>query len=68
MWLWECSSSAITQVDALSQFNLVRPMHHPHYNKPYMHDMPYLKHKGSSLTNELPDFHSTTYFQGDSKT
>jgi hypothetical protein len=42
LWLWERSSSAITPVDALSQFNLVCPMHHPHYKKPYMSDMPYL--------------------------
>ena len=45
MWLWERSSSAITPVDALSQFNLVYPMHHPHYKKPYMSDMPYLKQR-----------------------
>ena len=36
MWLWEHSSSAITPVDALLQFNLVCPMHHPHYKKPYL--------------------------------
>jgi hypothetical protein len=30
MLLWDRSSSAITPVDALSQFNLVCPMHHPH--------------------------------------
>jgi hypothetical protein len=45
MWLWERSSSAITPVDALLQFNLVCPMHHPHYKKPYMSDMPYLKQR-----------------------
>ena len=30
MLLWDCSSSAITPVDAFSRFNLVCPMHHPH--------------------------------------
>ncbi len=45
MLLWECSSSAITPVDALLQFNLVCPMHHPHYKNPYMSDMPYLRQR-----------------------
>jgi hypothetical protein len=31
MLLWERLSSAITPVDALSQFNLVCPMHRPNY-------------------------------------
>jgi hypothetical protein len=47
MLLWERSSSAsaITPVDALSQFNLVRPMHHSHYKKLHMSDMPYLRQR-----------------------
>ena len=57
MWLWECSLSAITPVDALSQFNFVCPMHHPHYKIPYksidgMSDMQYLKQRNyPSLPN-----------------
>jgi hypothetical protein len=45
MWLWERSSSAITPVDALSQYNFVCPMHHPQFKKPYKSAMPYLKQR-----------------------
>ena len=46
MMLWERSSpSAITPLDPLSQFNLVCPMHHPQFKKPYKSDMPYLKQR-----------------------